>query len=294
MPGSVSVTGISLDQGEQVDAVDREADDRDGAEHAVEDEQEERRRSSSPARPAMTPWRSACLPSVAETCDSEIRFSPIGSAPDWQLVGEVLRGGEREAAGDLGAVGRVDPFGVLPVVDGRHRDQLVVEDDREVLEACLAWARPAARAFSPRLAISLVTAFEDLAPVAREVEGHVRRALTAVFLNSWRGLVMSFPVSTGLSLSTYQLFVRASPFRVRRFFGERLHDDGAGVDVDRLQLRARAGILRPCRVRAGLGGFGAAQHRLVGFVEQVPLAVDAPRLRPARRFVLLRACSPGW
>jgi hypothetical protein len=30
----------------------------------------------------MSPWLSACLPSVAETCEREISASLIGSAPD--------------------------------------------------------------------------------------------------------------------------------------------------------------------------------------------------------------------
>ena len=34
-----------------------------------------------PAMPAMRPWSSACWPSVAETCEREIRSSRIGSAP---------------------------------------------------------------------------------------------------------------------------------------------------------------------------------------------------------------------
>ena len=31
--------------------------------------------------PAIRPWWSACLPSVAETCDAEMSSSSIGSAP---------------------------------------------------------------------------------------------------------------------------------------------------------------------------------------------------------------------
>ena len=34
-----------------------------------------------PAAPASRPWRSACFPSVAETCVFEISFSETGRAP---------------------------------------------------------------------------------------------------------------------------------------------------------------------------------------------------------------------
>ncbi len=36
---------------------------------------------AKPAMPATRPWSSACWPSVAETCEAEMRSSLIGSAP---------------------------------------------------------------------------------------------------------------------------------------------------------------------------------------------------------------------
>ena len=54
-------------------------------EHAVVDEQEEHH-DEQPDRPAIRPWCSACLPSVAETWDSEISLRLIGSAPSRSWV----------------------------------------------------------------------------------------------------------------------------------------------------------------------------------------------------------------
>ena len=50
-----------------------------------------------------------------------------------QLIREVFRGGQREAAGDLRALGGVDPFRVLRVIDRRRRDHLAVERGDQVV-----------------------------------------------------------------------------------------------------------------------------------------------------------------
>ena len=41
---------------------------------------------AKPARPAIRPWSSAWRPSVADTCEREIRSSLSGRAPIWSTV----------------------------------------------------------------------------------------------------------------------------------------------------------------------------------------------------------------
>ena len=94
-----------LDQREEVDAVDdqrrrprsRPARGRRRAGTA-------RRRRSRRCR-AIRPWCSACLPSVAETCDWLISSSLSGSAPVFSRLARRWARADREAAGDLRAVG---------------------------------------------------------------------------------------------------------------------------------------------------------------------------------------------
>ena len=82
--------------------------------------------------PAIRPWWSACLPSVAETCDCEISSSLIGRAPVFSRLARscALWIVNPPAISDV--VPR-DPVRVLAVVDVRDRDQLVVEHGGEVL-----------------------------------------------------------------------------------------------------------------------------------------------------------------
>ena len=63
--------------------------------------------------PAIRPWWSACLPSVAETCDCEISSSLIGSAPVFSRLARSWARLDREAARDLRAVAAVDAVRVL-------------------------------------------------------------------------------------------------------------------------------------------------------------------------------------
>ncbi len=84
--------------------------------------------------PAIRPWRSESLPSVAETLD----WSSVGN-DDRQRAGlqhdrDALGLAHRADAGDLGARVTRDAVRVLGEVDQRERLELAVEDDREVLE----------------------------------------------------------------------------------------------------------------------------------------------------------------
>ena len=87
-----------------------------------------------PAVPAIRPWSSACLPSVAETCDCEISFEADRQRAELDQVREVLRALDREAALDQRTVLAVDAVGQLLRVDRGDRDQSAVERDREVLQ----------------------------------------------------------------------------------------------------------------------------------------------------------------
>src|SRR5439155_4778038 len=54
---------------------------------------------------------------------------------------QVLRRADREVAGDLRALATVDPAGIVGEVDDRAREDLVVENDREVLRVVLGRGR---------------------------------------------------------------------------------------------------------------------------------------------------------
>ena len=122
-----------LDQREVVDPVDDQPADRDRAEHAVEDQQEQAHHGEAEQTRDQA---------LAERLFAERRrHLRLGDQVQLdrqraglQLVREVFRGGQREAAGDLRALRGVDPFRVLRVVDRRRRDHLAVEHDREVLQ----------------------------------------------------------------------------------------------------------------------------------------------------------------
>ena len=130
--------------------------------------------------------------------------SLIGSAPDWSSLARFWARFEREAAGDLRAGGGVDAFRVLGVVDRRHRDQLAVEHDGEVLQR-LFLADVRKLGFLAAVGDFLGDLFEDGLAVRGEAEGDVR-LVPVLSSMPCCGLVMSLPVRTGLSLRTYQLF----------------------------------------------------------------------------------------
>ena len=127
--------------------------------------------------PAMRPWSSACLPSVAETCEDEIRSSLIGSAP-------VFRRFASSCAEPIVKPPEISepcrpsmPSGFwLKSMYGAEID-LAVEHDREVLERGLrVAAEELALAALGDLARRLLP---GLAPRVAELEGDVRRARAA-------------------------------------------------------------------------------------------------------------------
>ena len=262
------------------------AADRHGAQHAVEDQQE-----AADDQQADDARRHALAQRLLTERRGDLRLGdqlqPDRQRARLELAREVLRRGEREAPRDLGAVGRVDPFRVLRVVDEGDRDQLVVEHDREVLEGRLLRDSRQPRVFAaPR--DFLRHAFEHAASGGREAEGHVGGA-AAAFLGALLGVRDVLAREHGVVVEHVPA-VRRRHLAGRRFFGHRLHDDGPGAHVDDLQLRARRDRLARA-VEARLARFRPAHHRLVGFVEQVPRAVDAAGVCPARRCVLLRRAA---
>ena len=108
------------------------AHDRDRAHHAVEDEQEDRH-----DREAREAGGEALVERLLAERRGDLRARDEveleRQRADLQQPREVLRGLDREAARDLGALRAVDAVGVLAEVDVRRRDQLVVEPDREVV-----------------------------------------------------------------------------------------------------------------------------------------------------------------
>ncbi len=109
-----------LDQREVVDAVDRDARDGDHPQHAVEGQQEE-----AHDQEAREHRQQALVERLFAERGGDLRlgdqFQLDRQRARLQLVGEVLRGGEREAAGDLRAVARVDAVGVLRCSRSRAR-----------------------------------------------------------------------------------------------------------------------------------------------------------------------------
>ena len=88
---------------------------------------------TKPTRPAIRPWCSACWPSVAETCDCEISSSLIGSAPVFSRFARLWADLIVKPPEICEPLDPSMPSGFAAEVDVRDRDQLVVEDDREVL-----------------------------------------------------------------------------------------------------------------------------------------------------------------
>ena len=123
-----------LDQRVEVERVDAERDGRDDAEHAVEDEQEERDdREAGDARLEALVERLLAERGRDLRARDQLELQRQGA--DLEHLRQVLRARDREAAGDLRAGRAVDAVRVLAVVDERDRDELVVERDREVVRA---------------------------------------------------------------------------------------------------------------------------------------------------------------
>ena len=125
-----------LDQGREVEGVERQGADGDQAEHAVEHEQEERHE-----RQAHEAGGDALVERLLAQRGRDLRLRDQleldRQRADLEQLGQVLGGLDREAALDVGAVRAVDPVGVLLEVDVGDGHQLAVEDGGEVLEGLL-------------------------------------------------------------------------------------------------------------------------------------------------------------
>ncbi len=226
-----------------------------------------------PTRPAISPWLSAVLPSVAETWEFGDQLELDRQRARLQLLRQFLRRADREAAGDLRAGVGVDPFRVLRVVDRRRRDQLVVEHDREVLLGrFLADARQLR--FLAAVGDFLGRLLEDALAVAREVEGHVRRARTAAAFVEALARVLDLGPRQHRVVLDHEPAVRflLGDLAVDAFDRAGAHEHRARLDAHRLDVR---GLLELFAEQVLFGFLGSAQHLFVLRFEQVPAAVDA-------------------
>ena len=169
IPGRVSVIGISLIDREQVQRVDPERDDGDRAEHAIEDEQEDRDQ-----REAREPRDQPLVERLAAERRRHLRtrhqLQPHRQRPDLQDLRQVLGRVDRERTRDRGARPAVDPVRVLDVVDRGRRDELVVEHDREMLRD-----RRPERVVASALGDRARDLLERFAPAVGELEPDDRR-----------------------------------------------------------------------------------------------------------------------
>ena len=163
---------------------------------------------SSEARPppAIRPWWSACLPSVAETWVCEISLRSIGRAPMRRFSARSWRRpGCCRCSRSARRCGRRCPPGSRLEVDRRQRDDLVVERDREALEeaAAVELRRPGRAerlALQPRSAIRFVTRANASRPLS--VNSIVTSGAFVFGSNACSGFLMSLPFSSESSSST--------------------------------------------------------------------------------------------
>ena len=191
MPGRVSVIGISFIIAVKKTGVDGEAEDRDHAEEAVveEEEQRDQDQADQPGLEALVERLLAERRGDGALAD---QVELDRQRADLQELGEVLRLLDVADAGDLGAGAAVDAVGVLLVVDDRPGDDVAVEDDREGvgLGSRFSW---------PRWAIRRVIVWKAWRPSS------VKSKVTFGWL-AWSkvcsGLVRSSPLSSGRSWRT--------------------------------------------------------------------------------------------
>lgn len=133
-----------------------------------------------------------------------------------QELGQVLSLVDRETAGDLGPLAAVDAVRVLDEVDDRPRDDLAVEDDREVTgkgRSLVGRGDPSDRAGLPFLGDPAGDLLEGVLAVAGEVEGHIRLVelvevlLRILDLGSGKGRVVLEDEVAGLRLVVDRLAV---------------------------------------------------------------------------------------
>ena len=196
--------GITFNQGKEIQAVDQETAHGDRSQHAIERQQEEAYHEEA-HKTRHQPLLEGLLAERGRDLRLGDQFQLDRQCTGLELIGEVLCRGQGEAAGDLRAVGGVDAVGIARVVDRRRRDDLVVEHHREVLQRG-GGSNPRQRRVLAALRDSRVTRWKIGAPL--EVKPKVTSGAPAApepLSTLCVGCVMSEPLSTGLSLSTYQL-----------------------------------------------------------------------------------------
>ena len=179
----------------------QQRDRRDHAEHAVEERSGRARRSTRPTMPAIRPWSSACLPSVAETCDCEISSSSDRQRAELEQVREVLGALDREAALDLRAVLAVDAVRVLAA--GRcTATEISCCRARSRSAASVGCGSPPAARCRAALGDRARDAWNAFLPVS--VKSNVTSAVAAVGSKLCCGFLMSLPDRPGRSWRTQQ------------------------------------------------------------------------------------------
>ena len=208
----------------------QQRDRRDDAQHAVVDDQEER--DDDEARDARL---QALIERLLAERGRDLRARDLvelqRQRADLEDLRQVLRGLDREAAGDLGAVLAVDAVRVLAPVDQRRRHELVVERDREVLRGRLGIL--AERVVDAALGDPARDRLERLAALVGEVEVDdrlvadrlVEALLRALDVRAGEaGAILDDPPAVGL--------------RVVRLGALLAQDEDAGRDLDDLGVGA--------------------------------------------------------
>ena len=251
------------------------------AEHAVEDEQEERDdQEAGDARLEALVER--LLAERGRDLRARDQLEPQRQRAGLEHLRQVLGAGDREAAGDLRAGRAVDAVRVLAVVDERDRDELVVERDREVLRVRLRVRVERVGVVGAALGDRGGDVLERLAALVGEVEGDdrlVAAALVEVLLRVLdvgareARVVADDPEAVGVGRVGGRLLVA--------------QDEHAGLDLDDLGLRLLRRRSRPSSASARDSPGMPVVERLLGdLVERVearapprPGCSSAPRSR---------------
>ena len=172
-PGERQGDRDQLDEREKEDRVNAEGEDRDRAQHAIEGEQEDRD-EQQPGKAGQEALVEGLAPERRRYRGCRDQLKLDRQCAGLEQVGQLLRALDREPAGDLGTGRPADSVRVLLEVDVGRRDQLVVEDDREVLEVLLRVA-PEEVLLAP-LRYAAGRLFPDRPALVGEVEGDAWRA----------------------------------------------------------------------------------------------------------------------
>ena len=242
----------------------RERDGRDDAQHAVEDEQEQRDDREA---------RDARLEALVERLLAE-RGRDLGARDQVELqrqgaglehLREVLGGRDREAAGDLRAGRAVDAVGVLAVVDERDRDELVVERDREVVRALLRVRVERVGVVGAALGDLAGDLLERLLALVGEVEGD-DRLVAAALVEVLLGVLDVRAREPGVVADDPEAVGRRAPWR--EAFSSR-RTSTPGLDLEHLGARLLGVVEALERRRARLVGQAVVERLLGDLVEGV-------------------------